>query len=87
MIIDADPLEGPNTTFWPIIKNDINIGKVTSAVYSPRLKKNIALGMVSIENSEIDILFEIQMPESKNKAKVVLKPFYDPKKNITSKSL
>ena len=87
MIIDADPLEGPNTTFWPILKNDINIGKVTSAVYSPRLKKNIALGMVSIENSEIDNSFEIKMSESHNKAKVVLKPFYDPKKNITSKSL
>ncbi len=75
MIIDCDPLKGPNTTFWPIFKNDINIGKVTSAVYSPRLKKNIALGMVSIENSEIDISFEIKMPESNNKAKVVLKPF------------
>ena len=87
MIIDCDPLEGPNTTFWPILKNNNNIGKVTSAVYSPRLKKNIALGMVSIENSEIDNSFDIRMPESNNKAKVVLKPFYDPKKNITSKSL
>ena len=87
IVIDSDPLEGPNTTFWPILKNDINIGKVTSAVYSPRLKKNIALGMVSIENSEIDNSFEIKMSESNNKAKVVLKPFYDPKKNITSKSL
>ena len=87
MIIDSDPLDGPNTTFWPIFKNDKKIGKVTSAVYSPRLKENIALGMVSIENSEIDNSFEIKMSESNNKAKVVLKPFYDPKKNITSKSL
>ncbi|MDC0217020.1 glycine cleavage system protein T [Pelagibacteraceae bacterium] len=87
IIIDCDPLEGPNTTFWSILKNNNIIGKVTSAVYSPRLKENIALGMVSIENSEIDNSFEIRMPESNNKAKVVLKPFYDPKKNITSKSL
>ena len=87
MIIDSDPLKGPNTTFWPILKNNSNIGKVTSAVYSPRLKENIALGMVSIENSEIDNLFEIKMKESTYKAKVVLKPFYDPKKQITSKSL
>ena len=87
IIIDCDPLEGPNTTFWPILKNNNNIGKVTSAVYSPRLKENIALGMVSIENSEIDNSFDIKMPYSNNKAKVVLKPFYDPKKNITSKSL
>ena len=87
IVIDSDPLEGPNTTFWPILKNNKNIGKVTSAVYSPRLKENIALGMVSIENSEIDNSFEIKMPESNNKAQVVLKPFYDPKKQITSKSL
>ena len=87
MIIDSDPLKGPNTTFWPILKNNSNIGKVTSAVYSPRLKENIALGMVSIENSEIDNSFEIKMKETTNKAKVVLKPFYDPKKQITSKSL
>jgi len=87
MIIDCNRLEGPNTTFWPIFKNDHNIGKVTSAVYSPRLKKNIALGIVSIENTEIDNSFDIRMPESINKAKVVLKPFYDPKKNITSVSL
>ena len=87
MIIDCDPLEGPNTTFWPILKNNNNIGKITSAVYSPRLKENIALGIVSTENSEIDNSFEIKMPESNNKAKVVLKPFYDPKKNITSKTL
>ena len=87
MIIDSDPLKGPNTTFWPILKNNSNIGKVTSAVYSPRLKENIALGMVSIENSEIDNSFEIKMKESTYKAKVVLKPFYDSKKQITSKSL
>ena len=87
IIIDSDPLVGPNTTFWPILKNNSNIGKVTSAVYSPRLQENIALGMVSIENSEIDNSFEIKMKDLTNKAKVVLKPFYDPKKQITSKSL
>ena len=87
IIIDCDPLKGPNTTFWPILKNNNNVGKVTSAVYSPRLKQNIALGMVSIENAEIDNSFNIKMPYSNNKAKVVSKPFYDPKKSITSKSL
>ena len=43
--------------------------------------------MVSIENVEIDNSFDIQMPESKSKAKVVIKPFYDPKKKITTKSV
>ncbi len=86
IIIDTEPLEGPNTTFWPILKNDKIIGKVTSAIYSPRLKKNIALGMVSIENSEINNLLEIKMLDSNSKARVVLKPFYDPKKILAIKS-
>ncbi|MDC0625640.1 glycine cleavage system protein T [Alphaproteobacteria bacterium] len=87
MIIDCDPLGGPNTTFWPILKNDINIGMVTSAVYSPRLKENIALGMVNIDYTEINTLVEIDMLNNLNKAKVVEKPFYDPNKKITSTRL
>ena len=43
LIIDCDPLSGPNTTFWPIEKDGKKIGKVTSAVYSPRLKRILHL--------------------------------------------
>ena len=44
----------PNTTFWPLIdKSQNNVGKVTSAVYSPRLEKNIALAMVNIEEASL----------------------------------
>ena len=87
MIIECDPLKGPNTTFWPILKNDNYIGKVTSAIFSPRLKKNIALGMVSIENTEIDNSFDIKMLKKTNRGHVTQKPFYDPNKQITTKSL
>jgi len=87
MIIDCDPLEGPNTTFWPILKNNNNIGKVTSAVYSPRLKKNIALGMVDIDHNEINTLFEIEILNNLYNSRVVEKPFYDPNKKITSTKL
>ena len=87
IIIKSDPLEGPNTTFWPILKNDNTVGKITSAVYSPRLKKNIALAMVSAENSQIGNNFDIKISENFFKAQIVEKPFYDPKKQITSKTL
>jgi len=36
---DGAPLTGPNTTFWQISTEDKIVGKVTSAVYSPRLQK------------------------------------------------
>ena len=86
IIIDCDPLTNPNTIFWPIIKDGKNIGKVTSAVYSPRLKKNIALGIVSIENCEVGNCVDTKMLDTTNKATIVEKPFYDPKKQITNKS-
>ena len=78
------PLSGPNTTFWSIKKDNNIIGKVTSAVYSPRLKKNIALAMVNIENSEIGTSLAVETNNGKYEAIVVEKPFYDPKKKIAS---
>jgi len=82
--IDCKPLSGPNTTFWELKKNNVNIGKVTSAVYSPRLKKNIALAMVSVEQSEIGNEFQVTTIEGLFNCIVVEKPFYDPKKKIAS---
>jgi glycine cleavage system aminomethyltransferase T len=84
IVLDCEPLKGPNTTFWPVTKNNKIIGKITSAVYSPRLKKNIALAMVSLESSDIGTILEVEMPFKKNKATIVEKPFYDPKKKIAS---
>ena len=69
-----------------IHKNEKNIGKVTSAVYSPRLKKNIALAMVEINSSEIGNELKVTTNEGVFNCKVVEKPFYDPKKKIASSS-
>ena len=82
--IDCKPLKGPNTTFWKLTKNNIDIGKVTSAVYSPRLKKNIALAMLVVEQSEVGNKFQVTTDEGNFNCVVVEKPFYDPKKKIAS---
>ena len=82
--IDGEPLSGPNTRFWPIECEGTTIGKVTSAVYSPRLRKNIALAMVSIDYAWLGRKFNINTPEGVLKATVVEKPFFDPKKQITT---
>ena len=84
LLIDCNPLSGPNTTFWPIEKDGKKIGKVTSAVYSPRLKKNIALAMIEINYSELGNQLNVQTHEGKYTAKIVEKPFYDPKKKIAT---
>ena len=82
--INCEPLSGPNTTFWSIKKDNNKIGKVTSAVYSPRLKKNIALAMINIENSEIGTSLQVNTNRGNFEAIIVEKPFFDPKKKIAS---
>ena len=82
--LDCKPLKGPNTTFWSIYNNDEVIGKVTSAVYSPRLKKNIALAMIVIKYSNIGGKFKVKNNDGEFNCTIVEKPFYDPKKKIAS---
>ena len=82
--IECEPLKEPNTTFWNVRKNGETVGKVTSAVYSPRLKKNIALAIVSIQLSEIGNLFEVSMNSRTAQATIVETPFFDPKKEIVN---
>ena len=78
------PLKGPNTTFWPVHKDGKKIGKVTSAVYSPRLKKNIALAMIEVNHSEIGNTLKVSINDAEINCIIVEKPFYDPKKKIAS---
>ena len=84
LVLDCEILKGPNTTFWPVHKDGKEIGKITSAVYSPRLKKNIALAMINIDFSSIGNKFKVLAGEINISCTIVEKPFYDPKKKIAS---
>ena len=83
--IKSKPMVGPNTSFWDIKVDNQIVGHVTSAVYSPRLKKNIALAMIQNEYSKIGNDVEVILNKESMSAKVVEKPFYDPRKT-TAKS-
>ena len=82
--ISAAPLPGPNTSFWPVQYQGKPIGKVTSAIYSPRLERNIALAMIAVEHEKVGTQLEVELPTGSASATVVEKPFYDPKKKITT---
>ena len=81
--IKADPMPGPNTRFWEIKIKDNTVGKVTSAVYSPRLKKNIALAMLEKRYSKIGTEVQVISGADILPAEVVEKPFFDPAKTVT----
>ncbi len=82
LIIDCEPLKGPNTAFWPINKDGAQIGKVTSAVYSPRLERNIALAMVAADFAHVGMEIEVVTASGPTRAVIVDRPFYDPKKQL-----
>ena len=82
--ISGEAFQGPNTIFWPLQKDGKTVGKVTSAVYSPRLKKNISLAMVDVEVSELGQSLDILIDKDIRQSVVVEKPFFDPKKSLTS---
>ena len=84
LIIDCDPFAGPNTTFLTINKGGDAIGKVTSAVYSPRLQHNIALAMVDIAYDVIGTEVEVVTVSGPVRATVTARPFFDPKKQIVA---
>ena len=83
LTIEDEPLNGPNTRFWNVMDDNQVIGRVTSAVYSPRIKENIALAMLKIEYTSIGTEVKIDLGAKKVVACVTEKPFYDPKKSIT----
>jgi glycine cleavage system T protein len=72
-----------NMTRWPVRKDGKGIGHVTSAIYSPRLKKNIGYAFVPAEHAALGSTLTVDVPGAgERQATVVPKPFIDPKKDI-----
>ena len=84
--ISGAPLSGSNDEKWVIEKDSMSVGMVTSAIYSPRLEKNIALALIAIDQADLGNQVSVKMNGSARDAVIVEKPFFDPKKSITSKS-
>jgi glycine cleavage system aminomethyltransferase T len=80
--IDGDRIE-MNAVRWRVKAGGDTIGRATSALYSPRLKKNIGYAMVPVEHAAPGTALRVKMPGiGERAAKVVARPFIDPKKEI-----
>ena len=57
---------------------------MTSAVYSPRLEKNIALALVQVAHADVGTKAVMRTEDGDRDCKIVPKPFFDPKKAIAA---
>lgn len=74
---------GFNATKWPVVVGGQSVGQVTSAVWSPRLRKNIGYAMLRIAHATLGTKMGVEIPGvGERQATVVPKPFIDPKKEI-----
>jgi aminomethyltransferase len=72
-----------NMTKWPVSTAGAPVGRITSAIYSPSLKKNIGYAMLPVEHAELGTELSVAVPDSgERKATVVPRPFVDPDKDI-----
>jgi glycine cleavage system aminomethyltransferase T len=78
--IEGDRLE-MNATTWPVSAGGAD-GRVTSAVYSPRLEKNIAYAWLPVERTEPGAQVTVETPDGAREATIVSLPFFDPEKQI-----
>jgi aminomethyltransferase len=79
--IDGARLEF-NMTRWPVRSGNARVGHITSAIYSPRFKKNIGYAMVPVAQAAAGTALTIETSDGERQAKVVAMPFVDPAKSI-----
>jgi aminomethyltransferase len=72
-----------NATKWPVTAGSRTVGYVTSAVYSPRLKKNIGYAMVPLTYAAPGSRLGVAIPGGGERAATVVPmPFIDARKEI-----
>jgi len=71
-----------NDQKWPVRDGDHAIGHISSALYSPRLEKNIGYAWVPVDRSSAGTKLVVETPYGEAPALVMQMPFIDPTKEI-----
>jgi aminomethyltransferase len=82
VVLDGDPFPALNAVKWPASIDGQQVGKVTSAIYSPRLKQNIGYCWLPADRSNEGQEVTVQTEWGTRGATVAPMPFVDPSKQI-----
>ena len=79
--LDGEPFHKNNEHRWKVFGSGVQIGEVTSAVYSPRLERNIGYALIDVAHAAPSNAV-VETPEGNRRLSVTALPFIDPDKVI-----
>ncbi len=85
--LEGDALRAELTWFWPVHADGKEVGKVTDAVWSPRLQKNIGYVWVPIELAEPGNRLDVESEHGHLVGTTAAIPFIDPRKEEPARPL
>ena len=85
--LQGDELRAELTWFWPVHKDGQQVGKVTDAVWSPRLGKNIGYVWVPVELAEPGTQLDVESENGHLMGHTAAIPFIDPRKEVPAAPL
>jgi glycine cleavage system aminomethyltransferase T len=82
VVLDGDPFPALNNVKWRASIDGTQVGKVTSAIYSPRLEQNIGFCWLPTERSNEGQTVVVESEWGTRRGTVTPMPFVDPSKQI-----
>ena len=79
--LEGDPIMKAPENFWTVKSNNLKVGRVSRAFFSPRLEKNIALAIVDIDNAEEGTSVVVETPNGDLNSIVVSLPWFNADKD------
>ena len=74
--LEGDPIMKAPENFWTVKSNNLKVGRVSRAFFSPRLEKNIALAIVDIDNAEEGTSVVVETPNGDLNSTIVSLPWF-----------
>jgi glycine cleavage system aminomethyltransferase T len=85
--LEMAELEAELDWFWPAHHGGVEVGKVTDAVWSPGLRKNIGYVWVPTELADPGTELSVETPDGMVKGRTAAIPFVDPRKEVPAAPL
>ncbi len=86
VFMDGNAFEKNNEHRWPVFSGADRVGHISSAVYSPRLERNIGFALLDLPHSDCGTL-RVETAEGVRNITITPLPFVDPDKKIPRASL